>query len=327
MTQLLVFREQLQKLYQKYSWFLNPLFCFSMGMIVFSSLNRMIGYQPALKHFYVELLLAALSVIMPAGGMVVVAAVFIVIHIFYVSNILSVVIGLVFLLCYFAFVKFVPGHAYTILSVPVACSLNLVYGIPVLMGLIATPLSILPVTIGLVIYYLLQAVISVVSNSTDSSINLYQAVLTQFTNNKEMYAMLLVSAMVIILVYLLRSQSWNYAFEISIVMGTLCNIIFLLITHLMLDSGIGVLRLMVGSLFSGVIVWLIQFMRLALNYSGAEHVQFEDDEYYYYVKAVPKMNVAAPEKNVKRFNARRFSDYRKNADTQAGKESLPEKEL
>ena len=31
----------------------------------------------------------------------------------------------------------------------------------------------------------------------------------------------------------------------------------------------------------------------------AEKVQFEDDEYYYYVKAVPKVTVTRPEKQVK----------------------------
>jgi hypothetical protein len=34
-------------------------------------------------------------------------------------------------------------------------------------------------------------------------------------------------------------------------------------------------------------------------------VQFEDDEYYYYVKAVPKMNVSAPEVKVKNINRSR----------------------
>ena len=33
-------------------------------------------------------------------------------------------------------------------------------------------------------------------------------------------------------------------------------------------------------------------------------IQFEDDEYFYYVKAVPKVTVTAPEKTVKRINER-----------------------
>ena len=52
--------------------------------------------------------------------------------------------------------------------------------------------------------------------------------------------------------------------------------------------------LLAGTALSVVLVWMIQFMRLALNYAGVENLQFEDDEYYYYVRAVPKMSVAAP---------------------------------
>ena len=39
-----------------------------------------------------------------------------------------------------------------------------------------------------------------------------------------------------------------------------------------------------------------------MDYSRTEVVQFEDDEYYYYVKAVPKNVLATPEKKVKRIN-------------------------
>ena len=39
-----------------------------------------------------------------------------------------------------------------------------------------------------------------------------------------------------------------------------------------------------------------------LDYSRTEKVQFEDDEYYYYVKAVPKVTVTTPEHKVKKIN-------------------------
>ena len=39
-----------------------------------------------------------------------------------------------------------------------------------------------------------------------------------------------------------------------------------------------------------------------MDYSRVEKVQFEDDEYYYYVKAVPKLSVTAPEITIKRFS-------------------------
>ena len=56
----------------------------------------------------------------------------------------------------------------------------------------------------------------------------------------------------------------------------------------------------------GIAVGLVlEFFFFSVDYSRAENIQFEDDEYYYYVKAVPKIGVAAPEKEVKRITGER----------------------
>ena len=46
---------------------------------------------------------------------------------------------------------------------------------------------------------------------------------------------------------------------------------------------------------------MIQFLFMDLDYDRTERVQFEDDDYYYYVKAVPKKMVAVREVTVKHF--------------------------
>ena len=40
-----------------------------------------------------------------------------------------------------------------------------------------------------------------------------------------------------------------------------------------------------------------------MDYNRAEKVQFEDDEYYYYVKAVPKVTYPVSRKRVKKINS------------------------
>ena len=60
---------------------------------------------------------------------------------------------------------------------------------------------------------------------------------------------------------------------------------------------------------------LVQFFRFNLDYSRTEKVQFEDDEYYYYVKAVPKMTVSAPEKKVKKITTQRNNRSVKHTNT------------
>ena len=50
---------------------------------------------------------------------------------------------------------------------------------------------------------------------------------------------------------------------------------------------------------------VLQFFVFNVDYSRTEKVQFEDDEYYYYVKAVPKISVARPEKQDKQINSQK----------------------
>lgn len=309
MTQLLVFREHLQKFYQKYALFLNPLFRFVIGFITFTSVNRIIGYHPALNRVSVELILAAVSILMPGSVLLFFAAFFTVIHIFYVSRVLALVVAVIFIIIYFAYAKFVPKHAYIIVAIPIAIPFHLVYGIPIFLGLVMTPVAVVPIACGVGIYYLLQAVISVVSTSTDTSINLYQTVVQQFLNCREMYVMIVVFSLVTVIVYIIRNREWDFSFEIAIVAGAVSNTILFLIINYLLNININMAPFLLGTLGSAVVVWIIQFMRLALNYTGVENLQFEDEEYYYYVRAVPKMNVAAPSKRIKKINARHFSEH------------------
>ena len=51
----------------------------------------------------------------------------------------------------------------------------------------------------------------------------------------------------------------------------------------------------------GVLGVIVQMCKSVIDYSHKESVQFEDDDYYYYVKAVPKKMVAVREVTVKHF--------------------------
>ena len=45
-----------------------------------------------------------------------------------------------------------------------------------------------------------------------------------------------------------------------------------------------------------------------VDYARSERLQFEDDEYYYYVKAIPKVAMTTPEKTVKKINERQETE-------------------
>ena len=80
------------------------------------------------------------------------------------------------------------------------------------------------------------------------------------------------------------------------------NILGFLIADLKYDVTVSIGTLIIMSLVSGVIAMLCDYMKRVLDYTAVERVQFEDDDYYYYVKAVPKVNISLREMDIKHFN-------------------------
>lgn len=306
MTQFLLLKEHIRNIYQKYSSLFHLLLRFIMGFLTFVSINRVVGYQPLLNHVYVEILLGLVAMIMPVEIMVFLAAGFVVVHVFYVSRVLALSVAVIFLILYLLYVQFVPKHGYIILAVPIAFALGIPYGIPVLLGLMFSTVSIIPMSIGVGIYYLLRALTSVVASASDDTINLFQVLMNQMMENQEMYVTLCIFAVVLVVVYGIRNLRQDYSFEIAVFVGMILNTILLLIENYLLAINLNILYFILGTLLSWVLVWLIQMFRITLNYASVENLQFEDEEYYYYVRAVPKMSVATPNKRVKRFNAHLF---------------------
>ena len=281
MSILLEIREHIQKLYHKYAPGFNVLFRFLAAFITFFATNKVIGFNPYLNHAYIAGILAAVSVVFPTQILLFFEVVFIVLHILYVSRYLAFITALIFAILYFIYVRFIPKDGYVILSMPVLSSFGVPYVVPVLLGVMETPLSIIPEAIGVVIYFFLQNVITVVSTSTEDTINLYYLVMQQTFTDKELYITLMVFSVVTIVVYFVRNAKIDYSFEIAIVSGGFVNMILLLIMNFFMDINMSMIKFFSSVIISIIIVWIIQFFRLSLNYSGVENLQFEDDEYYY----------------------------------------------
>ena len=92
-------------------------------------------------------------------------------------------------------------------------------------------------------------------------------------------------------------------------MGTLINVIGLSMQASNIQ-GMSIAMVIAGSVIGGLIAALAQFMGCTLDYAQKEYLQFEDDDYYYYVKAVPKIHVTKEERKVKRFGQK--SSTKKN---------------
>lgn len=309
MTALLELRENLKKIYSRNEAFILPVIKFLLSFIVLSIINGKMGYMTKIDNMAIVLIVSLLCSFLPTGFMVVLAMLFTLLHM-YALSIETAAVGLVvFLLLYLLFLRFTAKEALVVVLTPVLCMLKLPYVMPVAMGLIGTPASCVSVGCGVVVYYLIQTVISnaptINSMGAEEATAKLRLLIDGMLGNKAMLVMIVAFTVTVIVVYLIRRMSVDHSWTIAMAAGVMIEVLILLVGDLMYDTNLSILSALLGAIVTVIVCKGIEFFRFCLDYSRTEKVQFEDDEYYYYVKAVPKMTVSAPTNTVKKINTQR----------------------
>ena len=309
MTALLELRENLKKIYSRNEAFILPVIKFLLSFIVLSIINGKMGYMTKIDNMAIVLIVSLLCSFLPTGFMVVFAMLFTLLHM-YALSIETAAVGLVvFLLLYLLFLRFTTKEALVVVLTPVLCMLKLPYVMPVAMGLIGTPASCVSVGCGVVVYYLIQTVISnaptINSMGAEEATAKLRLLIDGMLGNKAMLVMIVAFTVTVIVVYLIRRMSVDHSWTIAMAAGVMIEVLILLVGDLMYDTNLSILSALLGAIVTVIVCKGIEFFRFCLDYSRTEKVQFEDDEYYYYVKAVPKMTVSAPTNTVKKINTQR----------------------
>ncbi|MBQ3104850.1 MAG: hypothetical protein IJC59_03190 [Lachnospiraceae bacterium] len=306
MTSVLEAKEYIKSFYFKYEIYVNPVMKLLLALLTFLMINRNMGYMEMLNSFMIVLMAALVCSLLPWNFIVVAAAGFILLHSYALAVECALVVLAVFALMFLLYFRFVPGGTLVVLLTPLLFSFGIPFVIPVAVGLLGTPVSILAIVCGLITAFLIGhmednlALLS--AQDAESSSQKLRIMIDGVLENKSMLVIMVAFAVTVLLVYVIRRLSIRYAWTFAIVGGILANVILLLVCELLLELNLSVVWILVGSLVSGLICKLIQLMCFNVDYERTEMVQFEDDEYYYYVKAVPKNLVAIPEKQVKKIN-------------------------
>ena len=141
--------------------------------------------------------------------------------------------------------------------------------------------------------------------TNDTSVDITQKFVQIIRNlllNQEMMLMIMVCAVGILCVYLLHNMSLDYAWEIAIVTGTIAQLAAVFVGDFLFHVSMPVLQLLIGALLSLAVALLYHFFVFTVDYTRTEYVQYEDDDYVYYVKAVPKVAVTRTDVKVQRIN-------------------------
>jgi len=108
--------------------------------------------------------------------------------------------------------------------------------------------------------------------------------------NKEIYVVLVAFVIGIGIVFFLSRLSFNHCWTVSVITGFII-VSVICILGARFTGTTDTKQELIRILLSLPVILVYEFLFYAVDYRSTEHLQFEDDEYYYYVKAVPKITM------------------------------------
>lgn len=309
MATVLEIKEYLKRFYSKYEAYLVPLLKFITAMAALLIINKELGFMTQLNSFAIVLIAALFCSFLPLNFIIVISALFTLGHVYKLSLECAAVVLVLFLLMFLLYFRFSPKDTIVVILTPICFALKIPTVMPLAMGLVGSPASVVSVGCGVIVYYVLSFIgvnASMINSlDADGSLARFKYLVDGIIGNKAMLVTVAAFAVTIILVYIIRRLPVDHCWTYAMIAGALMDVVILMLGDLKFRTNISILGTILGSIVAIGIVKVLQLFVFNIDYSRTEHVQYEDDEYYYYVKAVPKMSVSMPDKTVTRIDTRK----------------------
>lgn len=308
MDGILELKGQLQKIYAQYSKYIDKIIQFVLALFTFYMINHNIGFMQMLTNPVVTLGLSVVCAFLPPFFTVLLAAALVLGHVYSLSLGMLIVTAIVFLLMFIFYLRLAPKTSIVVLLMPLAYMLKIPVVIPVAAALVGTSIYAIPTALGTIAYYLIHQIKdSAAAVQTAEGGNFLTDMISfakQSLTGKEMWLFVIVDIICVLTVYGIRRCAIAHAWKLASVVGAGVYIVISAAGGTVLDVKISYGTLVVGAVVSIIAGLVLEILFFCVDYSRCESLQYEDDEYYYYVKAVPKVGVTASEKMVKRINRR-----------------------
>ncbi len=305
-------KEYIRKFYTKYSRYINMIVRFLLALLTFLFIGEYVGFMQALTHPAVVIGVSIICVFLPLQMTTIIAVAFTLVHLWSLAPGIAIVMAIVFLILFAFYFRFAPRQSAVLLLTPLAFMFHVPIWIPVVTGLVGGAVCVIPVTFGIMIYYMLSYVESYATMLETVAEAGMMGQISTFTQqvfaNKEMWMIILSFTICLLLVYNIRRLSVDYAWMIASVAGILANLIMMTFGHVLMDIPVLYGELAVASVSALVVSFFVYIFQFSVDYSRTEYLQFEDDKHYYYVKAVPKVSVSMRERTVKKIHVRKETE-------------------
>lgn len=307
LTGLLEFKEKLKAFYAKGGIYIRYVCNFVLAFLSMFAMSRKIGGNGIISNPLICIALSIVCAFLPVNITVVIVTIYMIINLFTLSLELAMIALGVMIVIYLLYFRFAPKTGFIMILTPILFFLKLPYVVSVVAALTVGMTGIVPAVSGVFIYYIITfaanystAISTLDVNNALQNINfIFNNILT----NKELVTVVVSFAVVITMIYFIKRLSVNYSAIIAVIAGCVTDALIQIIAFAVLSVNFSIIGMIAGHIAAIIVGLVINFFIMSVDYTATEYVQFEDDDYYYYVKAVPKMSVAKKNVTIKKFNS------------------------
>lgn len=324
MTALLELKQKIKGFYAQYELYLRPFLKFILALIYFYWINTNMGYMAALNSVFVILILALICSILPSGMTIFLGCVLMIGHSYALGIETAGFMVVLLLLMLILFLRFSSGKNIVLVFTPLAFGFDVPALLPIGCGLLSNGISALPAAGGVIVYYyvrFLHAQSQTLLSGDMDTMSKITFLADGFMKNSEMWLTVICFVVVILAVHLIRTRVFDYAWRIAIAIGGVLYIVLMLIGSMSMGVTLSITPLIIYTVIAVLVGLVLEFFVFGGDYSRTERLEYEDDEYYYYVKAVPKAVVSTSERSIKKINAEPARESHKPSKETSKKEN------
>lgn len=293
MTTILELREKIKGLYANYSTYIEIVLKLVLALICLMWIRSAFEGTSFFNNTYVILVSALLCSVFPLRMTPLVSGIFIVGQAFELGLDVGAIFAVMFLIVMIFFFRFAPDDGLAMILTPVCLSLGIPAFMPLCVGVRKKPSAAVAVIFGSYVYH---QVLQVSANRAaleelplTEFLDRFNLIFINLVENRNMVAGMFAMAATVVITYAVCRLGFDHAFEAAIASGAVVYVVFILMGNSVAGSTFAVPSLIGMTLVAALLALVAEFYFLSLDYKGTEKMEFEDDEYYYYVRAVPKM--------------------------------------
>lgn len=316
MSKLIEIREKIRRFYSTNGRLIGAIAKLILMFISLFMISQTLNYTGILASPVIMLVIAIVMALLPSSVSLAVLILAIGLELYPGLEALAVYAAMILLFVAIYFI-FKPGKSYCV-TLSILLSAAQFFGpLPMMVGLIFSPVYCIGMGLGMIIGHFITYIGANASMLASADITFTNKILNIITDvylDDMLWINLFIAAGVAIIIYIIRKRAIKHSWSIAIVSGCISSLLLTIIFTLVLDIDANYIVLVVNTILEALTGVVLMYLFFMVDYSREEILQFEDDEYVYYVKAIPKLSVTIQEMKVTRIREHNIKRITKDSE-------------